>query len=87
MDPLWATGLLAAAQMLGLLCAAGARFSAGSRGQAFFQRLFMAWFAVLGMITPGAWIFGPGYVLACGTSLALMLLAATWDLRVSTCAR
>ena len=84
MDSLWAMGLLAAAQFVGLLSAAGARWSAGSRGQAFFQRLFMAWFAVLGMITPGAWIIGPGCVLACGTSLAVMLLAATWDLRVAT---
>jgi hypothetical protein len=83
MDPLMAIGLLAAAQVVGLLSAAGARFSAGSRGQTFFQRLFMAWFAVLGMITPGAFIIGPGYVLACGTSLAVMLLAATWDVRVA----
>ena len=84
MDPILATGLLAAAQAIGLLSAAGARWSTGSRGQTFFQRLFMAWFALLGMVTLGAIAVGPGCVLACGTSLAVMLLAATWDLRVAT---
>jgi hypothetical protein len=28
-------------------------------------------------------LVGPGYVLVCGTSLAVMVLAATWELRVA----
>lgn len=83
MDSLMAIGLLAAAQFLGLMSAAGARWSAGSRGQTFFQGLFLLLFTVLGVVTMGSVFVGPGYVLACGTALAVMVLTATWELRVA----
>lgn len=84
MDPLMAIGLLAVAQIVGLASAAGARWSAGSRGQTFFQGLFLILFVALGLVTMGSVLVGPGYVLACGTSLSVMVLAATWELRVAT---
>jgi hypothetical protein len=84
MDPYMAIGLLAGAQALGLLSAAGARRSAGSRAQTFFQRLFLTMFTVLGVATMGSVLVGPVCMLACGTSLAVMLLTATWDLSVAS---
>lgn len=83
MDPTLSIGLLAVAQIIGLLSAAGARHTAGSRGQTFFQGMFLACFMALGIVTLVSVVVGPGYVLACGTSLAVMVLAATWDLRVA----
>jgi hypothetical protein len=79
-----AIGLLAVAQIIGLLSAAGARWSTGSRAQPFFQGLFLILFLALGVVTMGSVLVGPGYVLVCGTSLAVMVLAATWELRVAT---
>ncbi len=73
--PLWAFGFI---QFAGLLSAWSARIAEGSRGQAWCQRVFMAFLALMGVVTVLAVPCGPRYwFAACGT-LGAMMLAAIW---------
>jgi hypothetical protein len=72
---------LGAAQFIGLASTWLARLSEGSRSQAPCQWLFFACLGLIGLLTLLAIALGPGYGLACGTTLAVMVLGAIWDFR------
>jgi hypothetical protein len=74
--PIW---WLAAVQCLGLTCAWLARVHQGSRRQSSWQWLFLLLFALVGVTTLSAAMTSPAWCLVCGTTLAVMLLAAVWD--------
>ena len=70
-------------QVLGLVSAAMARVSVGSRTEPYCQRLFIASLVLVGVATISALGLGPGHWLALGTTLAVMVLTVTWDFRAS----
>ncbi len=73
--PLWVFGFI---QFAGLLSAWTARVAEGSRGQAWSQRVFIAFLALMGLVTVLSVPCGPRYwFAACGT-LGAMMLAAIW---------
>jgi hypothetical protein len=72
---------LAAAQVAGLFSAGLARFGEGSVHQTNCQRLFMAAMAMMGLATMGAMLLGPLSCIMAGTTLAVMVVTATWDVR------
>jgi hypothetical protein len=72
---------LAFVQLLGLTSACTARLSEGSRRQRPFQRLFFACLVLIGAVTIVTLGFGWGCWLLCGTTLSVMVLTVTWDLR------
>jgi hypothetical protein len=74
---------LGAAQFVGLASAWLARLSEGSKSQAPCQWLFFACLGLIGLLTLATIGLGPGYSLACGTTLAVMVLAAIWDFRAA----
>ncbi len=80
-DPTVALWLLVAAQCFGVLSAAAARLSEGSPYQGLSQWIFLLALALLGVGTGAALMVGPGVWVACATSLAVMVLTATCDLR------
>ncbi|MCL4190829.1 MAG: hypothetical protein KJZ87_03720 [Thermoguttaceae bacterium] len=71
--------ILGVIQAVGLISAALARLSEGSGRQAASQRLFLACLALVGGCTVVSLVLGPGYWLTSGTTLSLMVLAATCD--------
>lgn len=73
---LWTLGFV---QIAGLFSAWLARFSEGSRSQASFHGLFFACLALVGLITMVAVAFSFRYWLVSGATLAVMILAAIWD--------
>ena len=73
--------LLVAAQILGVLTAFAARFSEGSPRQAISQGVFLAVLLLMGVATLVALAVGPGCWLGCATTLAVMILTVTCDLR------
>jgi hypothetical protein len=74
--------LLVAAQCFGVASAASARLSEGSPCQAVSQWVFLVALPLVGAATVVALMVGPGIWVACATSLAVMVLTATCDLRV-----
>ena len=70
------------AQCFGVLSAAAARLSEGSSCQSVSQWVFFVALSLLGAATAVALTVGPGVWVACAASLAVMVLTATWDLRV-----
>jgi hypothetical protein len=78
-----ALGLLVAVQCFGVLSAAAARLSEGSACQAITQWVFLVALPLVGAATVVALMVGPGIWVACATSLAVMVLTATCDLRIS----
>jgi hypothetical protein len=73
------TWALIAIQLLGLGIAWGARLSEGSAHQGTLQLLFFAVLTLVGGATIIALGLGPGCWLACGVTLALMVLTVTCD--------
>jgi hypothetical protein len=75
--------LFVAAQLLGVSTACLARFSEGKPHQVVCQWLFFGILPLVGLATMVALTIGPGYWLACATTLALMVLTVTCDFRGS----
>ncbi len=75
--------LLVAVQLLGVSSACFVRFCEGSTCQLIGQRAFFAALLLMGVATGVALTVGPGIWMACATSLAVMVLTATFDLRGS----
>jgi len=73
--------VLAVIEVLGLLVAWIARISEGSRQEARFRWLFFACLTLVGGITIVSLTIGPGYWLAAGATLAIMVLTVTCDFR------
>jgi hypothetical protein len=73
--------ILSAVQAVGLLSAWLARLSEGSRVQTSCQRFFIACLATVGFATAASAALSSAAWLICSTTLALMVLAATWDFR------
>ena len=71
--------MLAAIQVLGLASAWFARLSEGSAGQTTCQWLFFCCLTLVGIATITALQLGPGSWLTSGSTLSLMVLAATCD--------
>lgn len=78
-EPLVATWCLVVIQVLGLACAAFARLGEGSVHQTALQRLFVMSMVLVGLSTVAATLVGPVACLVSGTTLAMMMLAATYD--------
>src|SRR5690606_16808426 len=76
--------LLATIQLLGLISAWMVRLSEGSRRQVACQWVFVGTLALAGAVAMVSVALEPGYWLASGTSLSIMVLAATCDCRKST---
>jgi hypothetical protein len=74
---------LGAVQVLGLLSAAVARLSEGSRCQAPGQWAFLALLAIVGCVTVVSLALGSGFWLPSGATLSLMILGAVCDFRGS----
>ncbi len=70
---------LAVIQGIGLASACLARWGEGSVRQASFQRLFLGCLALAGASTMAAMLVSPGACVASGATMAVMVLAATWD--------
>jgi hypothetical protein len=75
--------LLIGAQFLGVASAWLARLCEGSPRQAASQRMFFGVLPLMGAATMVAFAVGPGYWLACSTTLAFMVLTVTCDFRSS----
>jgi hypothetical protein len=75
--------LLVAVQVFGVCSACAARLSEGFACQIVSQCVFLATLPLMGAATCVALAVGPGIWLACATSLAVMVLTATWDPRVN----
>ncbi|MCE5269016.1 MAG: hypothetical protein LLG00_14160 [Planctomycetaceae bacterium] len=75
--------LLVALQAFGVLSACAARLSEGSACQALLRCIFLGALPLEGAATCVALAIGPGIWVACAASLAIMIITATWDLRVS----
>src|SRR5205807_2201261 len=73
--------ILSIIQTLGLTSAWLARLSEGSRRQTWCQRFFFACLAMVGVATVVSMALSSAAWLICGTTLSLMVLAATWDFR------
>jgi len=71
--------LLLAVELLGLISAAAARFSEGTRGEAWSQRIFLAMMGVVGVATIFSLGVGPTCWPTAGATFSLMLLIATSD--------
>ena len=71
--------LLVAIQLVGLTCAWMARLSEGSRWQTACQHLFVGCLAVVGAAALLSFGLGPGWWLAAGSTLSLMVLTVTCD--------
>lgn len=70
---------LGAIQVLGLVSAAAARLSEGSRCQRLSQRVFLGWLGVVGgstILSLGLW---PPCWLASGATFSVMVLTVTCD--------
>ncbi|HEY1603509.1 MAG TPA: hypothetical protein VGG64_28155 [Pirellulales bacterium] len=74
--PLW---WLAAIQILGLASAWLARVHQGSHRQPASQWVFLLLMALVGATTLAAALTSPSGSVVCGTTLAVMVLAAVWD--------
>lgn len=74
--PLW---WVSAVLPLGLASAWLARVHEGSRNQSTAQWMFVVLLALVGATTIGAAAATPAWCLTCGTTLAIMVLAAIWD--------
>ena len=72
---------LVAAPILGISSAWLARLSEGSACQSMGQCVFFATLPLMGIITAFALSVGPGYWMACATTLAVMVLTVTCDFR------
>ncbi len=72
---------LASIQLIGLLSACLARLSEGSVRQVACQRFFLACLLLVGLGTIASLTLIPAYWVASGTTLSLMVLAATCDFR------
>ena len=72
---------LVAVQFLGFLSACAARLSEGSSRQTTVQNVFLGVLALMGAATVAAFFVGPGWWLACSTTLAVMILTVTCDFR------
>jgi hypothetical protein len=70
---------LAIVQGCGLAATLAARLAEGRAFQAAWHRVYMAALLMAGSSTLLAALLGPGTCLACGASLAVMVLGATWD--------
>lgn len=70
---------MVAIQVLGIVAALGARISVGSRHQGKCQLLFLAILLLAGLTTAISLNIAPWMWLFSGTSLAVMVLAATCD--------
>ena len=73
---------MAIIQVAGLASAWLARVGEGSARQAHYQGAFLVLLALMGLTTVAAAVWGPGPCLMSGTTLAVMVLAATWDFSV-----
>lgn len=73
--------LLAALHVIGLLSAWMVRVSEGSSRQIPCQCLFLAWLCLAGTVAMVCAGLGPGYWLASGTSVSLMVVCATCEFR------
>jgi hypothetical protein len=73
--------LLLAVQVFGVCSACAARLSEGFPCQVVSRWIFLAALPLMGAATCLALAIGPGTWLACATSLTVMVLATTWDLR------
>jgi hypothetical protein len=82
MDVLF-VGCLVGVLLLGLVSAAVARLSEGSRCQGPGQWTFLAFLALVGGVTVGAIAQGSGYWLPSGATLSVMVLGAVCDFRGS----
>ncbi len=73
--------ILVATQFLGILSACMARFNEGSPRQGMSHGVFLGVLPIMGGLTMAALAVGPGCWLACATTLAVMVLTATCDMR------
>ncbi len=77
-----ALAALAVVQACGLTVTLAARLAEGGAVQAAWHRAYVAALLLAGISTLLAGLLGPGTCLACGASLAVMVLGATWDPRL-----
>jgi len=77
-----ALGLMVAAQVLGVFIAGAARLSIGSPFQSASQVVFLLALPLMGAATGMALTVGPGMLVGCAASLAVMVLMTTCDFRV-----
>jgi len=80
MAPLWG---FSAILILGIFSSIAARRSEGSPWQTLAQVMFFALLAVVGSLAIGASMLGPGCWAAASMTLAVMVLAVTYDPRRS----
>jgi hypothetical protein len=73
--------LLVSLQACGLAIACAARVFEGCRHQSIIQNLFLVVLALTGATNVATFAVGPGWWLTSSTTLALMILIATWDVR------
>lgn len=73
-------------QLLGIASMFVARLSEESGSQKWTQPLFFACLASLGAVTIGAIACHAACWLSCGTTLAIMTVGATLDLKRTSCA-
>lgn len=77
--PSTASWCLAGVQVMGLASAWLTRRTHGSVWAASYQRIFYVFMGLVGAATAAALLLGPGMCIGCGTTLSVMVLAATWD--------
>lgn len=82
-DPSTVLWAFVAAQFLGVSSAWIARLSEGKRHQVISQWTFFGVLPIVGIATVVALAVGPGYWVACSTTLAFMVLTVTCDFRAS----
>ncbi len=77
--PSTASWCLAGVQVMGLTSAWLTRLTHQSACAASYQRVFYLFMGLVGVATMAALVMGPGRCIACGATLSVMVLAATWD--------
>lgn len=79
LDPTSVWWIVAVVQTVGIATACLTRLSEGSLGERTCQRVFLGSLSLTGLATLGSLVLGPGACVASGTTLAVMVLTATWD--------
>ncbi len=80
-DPLanWGFWIILTIQIAGILATGLARLGEGSSWQTCCQRLYFASLALVGLVTVVGIGCNPGYWMASGTTLSIMIVSAVFD--------